>query len=112
MDTAVTLTNTSHHTDTSWRRFFFDNVAPELGKHTSSSGEELLPIPAQLVDELNEDIAGLANALTACGVNVLRPAAPGKDVDHAKFLVEEKGAHYIAVLKDNHPSLHALSVSR
>lgn len=28
--------------------------------------------------------------------------------DHAKFLVEEKGAHYIAVLKGNHPSLHAL----
>ncbi|MEU6666060.1 ISAs1 family transposase [Streptomyces sp. NPDC046727] len=28
--------------------------------------------------------------------------------DHAKFLVEEKEAHYIAVLKGNHPSLHAL----
>ncbi|WP_371666549.1 ISAs1 family transposase [Streptomyces sp. NBC_00289] len=28
--------------------------------------------------------------------------------DHAKFLAEEKGAHYIAVLKGNHPSLHAL----
>ncbi|MFI1154902.1 ISAs1 family transposase [Streptomyces sp. NPDC020817] len=28
--------------------------------------------------------------------------------DHAKFLVEEKRAHYIAVLKGNHPSLHAL----
>ncbi|WP_405590057.1 ISAs1 family transposase [Streptomyces sp. NBC_01190] len=28
--------------------------------------------------------------------------------DHAKFLVEEKGAHYIAVLKGNHPTLHAL----
>lgn len=28
--------------------------------------------------------------------------------DHAKFLVEEKGAHYIAVLKGNHPTLHTL----
>jgi predicted transposase YbfD/YdcC len=28
--------------------------------------------------------------------------------DHAKFLVEEKAAHYIAVLKANHPTLHAL----
>jgi predicted transposase YbfD/YdcC len=28
--------------------------------------------------------------------------------DHAKFLVEEKDAHYIAVLKGNHPTLHAL----
>ncbi|MEU0220307.1 inosamine-phosphate amidinotransferase 1 [Streptomyces sp. NPDC006265] len=71
----------AHHTDTSWRLFFYDNVAPVLGRHTSPSGEELLPIPAQLVDELNEDIAGLADALTGCGVNVLRPAAPGKDVD-------------------------------
>ncbi|MDH6630395.1 hypothetical protein M2271_008255 [Streptomyces sp. LBL] len=29
-------------------------------------------------------------------------------IDHAKFLVEEKGARYIAVLKGNHPTLHAL----
>lgn len=28
--------------------------------------------------------------------------------DHAKYLVEEKGAHYIAVLKGNHPTLHTL----
>ncbi|MET7784847.1 ISAs1 family transposase [Streptomyces sp. NPDC005388] len=28
--------------------------------------------------------------------------------DHAKFLVEEKEANYIAVLKANHPTLHAL----
>jgi predicted transposase YbfD/YdcC len=28
--------------------------------------------------------------------------------DHAKFLVEEKNAHYIAVLKANHPRVHAL----
>ncbi|MFJ8036549.1 ISAs1 family transposase [Streptomyces sp. NPDC096032] len=27
---------------------------------------------------------------------------------HARFLVEEKKAHYIAVLKANHPTLHAL----
>ncbi|MEU0108302.1 inosamine-phosphate amidinotransferase 1 [Streptomyces sp. NPDC006251] len=72
---------TNHHTDTSWRLFFFDNVAPVLGRHTSSLGEQLLPIPSQLVDELNEDIAGLADALTECGVHVLRPATPGKDVD-------------------------------
>lgn len=71
----------AHHTDTSWRLFFYDNVAPVLGRHTSPTGEELLPIPAQLVDELNEDIASLADALTGCGVKVLRPAAPGKDVD-------------------------------
>ncbi|WP_103546299.1 inosamine-phosphate amidinotransferase 1 [Streptomyces sp. SM1] len=71
----------AHHTDTSWRLFFYDNVAPALDGHASTSGEELLPIPPQLLDELNEDIAGLADALTGCGVNVLRPAAPGKDVD-------------------------------
>ncbi|MGW2724035.1 hypothetical protein [Streptomyces sp. NPDC001492] len=27
---------------------------------------------------------------------------------HAKFLVEDKSAHYIAVLKGNHPTLHKL----
>ncbi|WP_369174349.1 ISAs1 family transposase [Streptomyces sp. R28] len=28
--------------------------------------------------------------------------------DHARFLVEEKGAHYSAILKGNHSTLHAL----
>ncbi|WP_395292398.1 ISAs1 family transposase [Kitasatospora hibisci] len=27
--------------------------------------------------------------------------------DHARFLVEEKNAHYIALIKGNHPTLHA-----
>lgn len=70
---------TEHDTDMSWRLFYFDNVAPDL--HGDSVGRGLLPIPSQLVDELNEDIAGLVDALAGCGVNVLRPAAPGKDVD-------------------------------
>ncbi|MFC4951057.1 glycine amidinotransferase [Pseudonocardia sp. GCM10023141] len=70
---------TAHNVDTSWRLFFHDNVAPTLGGDSAAS--DLLPIPDQLVDELNEDITGLVTALAACGVNVLRPAAPGKDVD-------------------------------
>ncbi|MFF7050187.1 inosamine-phosphate amidinotransferase 1 [Streptomyces griseorubiginosus] len=71
----------AHHTEPSWRLFFYDNVAPVLGQHTTPSGEELLSIPSQLTDELNEDISCLADALTGCGVNVLRPAVPGKDID-------------------------------
>lgn len=70
---------TGHDTDASWRLFYFENVAPVLDCDTGNTG--LLPIPAQLVDELNEDITGLVQALTGCGVTVLRPAAPGKDVD-------------------------------
>jgi N-dimethylarginine dimethylaminohydrolase len=70
---------TEHHIDTSWRLFFFENVAPTLDSGTPS--RTLLQIPEQLVDELNEDIAGLADALAGCGVTVLRPAAPGKAVD-------------------------------
>jgi glycine amidinotransferase len=70
---------TEHHVDTSWRLFFFDNVAPTLDNGALSP--PLLQIPEQLVDELNEDITGLVNTLTDCGVNVLRPAAPGKAVD-------------------------------
>jgi len=70
---------TEHDPDASWRLFYFENVAPILDGNPAGRG--LLPIPTQLVDELNEDIAGLVQALTGCGVNVLRPAAPGKDVD-------------------------------
>ncbi|CUU60917.1 glycine amidinotransferase [Parafrankia irregularis] len=70
---------TAHDLDTSWRLFFFDNVAPTLGNE--GGADPLLAIPEQLVDELNEDIAGLVDALTGCGVSVLRPATPGKNVD-------------------------------
>ena len=70
---------TEHHVDSSWRLFFFDNVAPILGN--TGPSQPLLQIPEQLVDELNEDIAGLVDTLTSCGVTVLRPAAPGKAVD-------------------------------
>ncbi|BEL05753.1 glycine amidinotransferase [Actinoplanes sichuanensis] len=70
---------TEHHTDSSWMLFYFENVAPVLGD--TAAERDLLSIPAQLVDELNEDIAGLVDTLTGCGVTVLRPAAPGKDVD-------------------------------
>ncbi|MFI9311008.1 inosamine-phosphate amidinotransferase 1 [Streptomyces triculaminicus] len=67
---------TDHDADASFQLFFFDNVTPLTG-----AGRSLLPIPPQYVEELNEDIAGLSDALTACGVTVRRPAAPGKDVD-------------------------------
>jgi len=46
---------TEHHVDTSWRLFFFENVAPTL--ENTDSAQPLLRIPEQLVDELNEDIA-------------------------------------------------------
>jgi N-dimethylarginine dimethylaminohydrolase len=69
---------TEHDPDASWLLFFFENVTPVLG---DSAYEGLLSIPPQLVDELNEDIAGLVEVLTGCGVKVLRPAAPGKSVD-------------------------------
>jgi len=74
---------TAHDVDTSWSLFYFENVAPVL---TDGAGGRILPIPAQLVDELNEDIAGLVDALTGCGVRVLRPAPPGKEVDIASPL--------------------------
>lgn len=70
---------TEHDLDPSFLLFFFENVAPALGN--VDGNRRLLSIPAQLVDELNEDIAGFADALHGCGVTVLRPAAPGKDVD-------------------------------
>jgi len=70
---------TAHHVDTSFQLFYFDNVAPTCDAGPGSPS--LLQIPGQLVEELTEDIAGLVDALTECGVTVLRPATPGKDVD-------------------------------
>jgi glycine amidinotransferase len=70
---------TGHDLDPSWLLFYFENVFPALGDKPADS--RLLRVPEQLVDELNEDIAGLVDALTTAGVRVLRPAPPGKDVD-------------------------------
>lgn len=67
---------TEHDAEPSWQLFFFENVAPHL-----QPGQRRLPIPARLVEELNEDVEGLAEQLAAAGVRVLRPAAPGKEVD-------------------------------
>jgi len=72
---------TAHHTDASFRLFYFDNVDPHLP--ADAEMHQLLPIPQQLVDELSEDIAGFVDALTGCGVRVLRPAPPGKNIDIA-----------------------------
>ncbi len=88
----------AHDVETSWLLFYFENVAPVLGAGRSTldtrlaiggldgAGQGLLPMPPQLVDELNEDICGLVEALSGHGVTVLRPAAPGKDVDIASPL--------------------------
>ncbi|MFG2232260.1 inosamine-phosphate amidinotransferase 1 [Streptomyces sp. NPDC048723] len=66
----------AHHVDTSFKLFYYDNVAAD-----TAAGQTLLPIPQQYVEELNEDVEGLASALAACGVTVHRPSAPGKDTD-------------------------------
>ncbi|GLF98095.1 inosamine-phosphate amidinotransferase 1 [Streptomyces yaizuensis] len=72
---------TAHHTDASFRLFFLDNITPDPERQGAPGGGGLLPIPEQLVDELNEDITALVEALTGCGVRVMRPAAPGKDIE-------------------------------
>ncbi|WP_369228494.1 inosamine-phosphate amidinotransferase 1 (plasmid) [Streptomyces sp. R39] len=68
----------AHHVDTSFQLFYFDNVKPDVD---AAAGQPLLPIPQRIVDELNEDITGLAEALATGGITVHRPAAPGKDID-------------------------------
>jgi glycine amidinotransferase len=62
----------SHELDASFRLFYFDNVPvpPEHG--------HVLPIPQQLLEELQEDLQGFVAALEACSVSVIRPAALGK----------------------------------
>ncbi|MEU8523619.1 inosamine-phosphate amidinotransferase 1 [Streptomyces sp. NPDC048577] len=66
---------TEHDADSSWRLFYYENVAPHLPE-----GQRRLSVPQQIVDELIEDVTGFADALAACGVSVLRPSAPGKNV--------------------------------
>ncbi|MFE9424261.1 inosamine-phosphate amidinotransferase 1 [Kitasatospora sp. NPDC006697] len=66
---------TEHDADSSWRLFYYENVAPHL-----PDGNRKLTIPQQIVDELIEDVTGFADTLASCGVRVLRPSAPGKDV--------------------------------
>ncbi|WP_327411282.1 inosamine-phosphate amidinotransferase 1 (plasmid) [Streptomyces sp. NBC_01281] len=70
---------TAHHVDASFQLFYYDNVTPD--PVPGGAGQDLLQIPQQLVDELSEDVTGLADALAACGVTVHRPATPGKDID-------------------------------
>lgn len=57
----------SHYFDSSFRLFYLDNVMPAPGL-----GREV-PIPGRLADELDEDVQGFVDALTECGVRVLRP---------------------------------------
>lgn len=70
---------TTHDVDTSFRLFYYDNVAPVVP--TEVGAPSLLPIPSQLVDELVEDLDGFVTALTGCGVTVHRPAEPQRDVE-------------------------------
>ncbi|MEV5835532.1 inosamine-phosphate amidinotransferase 1 [Nocardia sp. NPDC052112] len=60
---------TSHPLDTSFRMFYLDNVRPTVNV---GDGREL-PIPDQLVHELEEDVEGFVDALTDADVRVLRP---------------------------------------
>ncbi|MFJ6140731.1 inosamine-phosphate amidinotransferase 1 [Kitasatospora sp. NPDC092286] len=69
---------TEHDADSSWRLFYYENVAPHL-----PDGQRQLTIPQRIVDELIEDVTGFAEALSGCGVRVLRPSTPGKDVQIA-----------------------------
>ncbi|MFC4503566.1 MULTISPECIES: glycine amidinotransferase [Streptomyces] len=77
---------TSHQRELSFDLFFHDNIAgdnasrsewyyPRLtaGGRSESSPSGTVPIKQRYVDELNEDLSGIVDALTALGVTVHRP---------------------------------------
>ncbi len=74
---------TSHERELSFELFFLDNLEktewlyPRLEKATKESAGNMqsktLSIKQRYVDELNEDIEGIASALKDLGVKVLRP---------------------------------------
>ncbi|MEV0327364.1 glycine amidinotransferase [Micromonospora echinospora] len=80
---------TSHERELSFDLFFHDNIAgdnasrsewyyPRLtatGSSSDSSGSGRVPIKQRYVDELNEDVEGLAATLAGLGVTVHRPMA-------------------------------------
>ncbi|MDL5199795.1 glycine amidinotransferase [Streptomyces sp. ALI-76-A] len=79
------LNYTSHERELSFDLFFHDNITrsewyyPRLSVPggTGSGGQKSgrVPIKQRYVDELNEDLEGMVQALEALGVKVLRPMA-------------------------------------
>ncbi|MFJ8002331.1 glycine amidinotransferase [Streptomyces sp. NPDC096310] len=81
----------SHERELSFDLFFHDNLVhdnaeqpesgrskwyyPRLTTRRGGSGRRHTPVAARYVDELNEDLAGLADTLRSLGVTVHRPLA-------------------------------------
>ncbi|MGW8066175.1 glycine amidinotransferase [Streptomyces ziwulingensis] len=74
----------SHERELSFDLFFHDNLAqdnpsrsewfyPRLSARREDAGRRRLPVARRYVDELNEDLEGLADALRGLGVTVHRP---------------------------------------
>lgn len=73
------LNYTSHERELSFELFFHDNINrsewyyPRLMAATGGAASQRSPIKQRYVDELNEDVQGIADALTALSVTVRRP---------------------------------------
>ncbi|MGW5867053.1 glycine amidinotransferase [Streptomyces sp. NPDC055239] len=76
----------SHERELSFDLFFHDNLAadnpgrsewyyPRLSARSGDSDRQRLPVARRYVDELNEDLEGLAGTLRGLGVTVHRPRA-------------------------------------
>ncbi|MER7229946.1 glycine amidinotransferase [Streptomyces olivaceus] len=76
----------SHERELSFDLFFHDNLAqdnpsrsewyyPRLSARSESADRRRLPVARRYVDELNEDLEGLADTLRDLGVTVHRPRA-------------------------------------
>lgn len=74
-----------HHFDASFKSFFWDNISAfirtqKFDEYCRSQGtaHPTIPIDERIVEELEEDIEGLASAMVRMGIEVVRPNIPEK----------------------------------
>ena len=71
-----------HELDLSFKLFHLESVAPVL--LIGSFRKPYVDIPRRIVDELEEDLEGLVDALSAFGTTVLRPVPPNRPAEEIK----------------------------
>lgn len=83
---------TSHQRELSFDLFFHDNLIksewyyPRLSVRKDDAEPERMPIKQRYVDELNEDVNGLADTLRSLGVTVHRPMDVAPDTTEVRTL--------------------------
>ncbi|WBB53717.1 glycine amidinotransferase [Verrucosispora sp. WMMD573] len=101
------LNYTSHERELSFDLFFHDNLIrsewyyPRLAVSPSDGSSERLAIKQRYVDELNEDVDGIASTLESLGVTVHRPLDVRSDTASVRTLAWEAAVVPPLNVRDN-----------